>query len=137
MTTTPQVKLVATVCSGPSVGLAFVVSSDIPCTVSVWAPVTPFQLRAFVDGKEVEIIRPPLDLPAIRQLWPVGPDRPATIPCPVLLVFGDAGMDGDGLTWTIRSTPAPSSIDIICGLELDDTPISAPAVHVNLEQAHK
>lgn len=137
MTATPQVQLVATVCSGPSVGLAFVVSSEIPCTVSVWAPVTPFQLRAFVDGEEVEIIRPPLDLPAIRQSWSTGPERPATIPCPVLLVFGDSGMDGDGLTWTIRRTPAPSTIDITCGLELDGVPIPAPTVHVNLEQARQ
>ncbi len=97
----------------------------------MWAPVTPFQLRVFVAGKEVEIIRPPLDLPAARQLWSVGPGRPAQIPCPVQLVFGVDG-GSDGLTWTIRRHPAPAHLEIACGLELDDVPVIAPTVSVNL-----
>lgn len=129
-----QIRLIATTCSGPSVGLAFVVTSEIPRTLSVWVPVTPYQLRVFESGKELSIIRPPLDLPAARQWWSVGPGRPAEIPCPVMLVFGSDGVDKDGLTWTIRRVPAPASIEITCGLELDEVPIEAPAVHVNLAE---
>ena len=129
-----RIHLLASACSGPGVGLAFVVTCASERTFSVWAPVTPYRLRAFENGEELAIVRPPLDLPAARQVWAVGPGSPVEIPCPVLLLFGSDGGDRDGLTWTVRRIPVPASVEIACGLEVDGIPLEAPAVSVDLTE---
>lgn len=132
---TPQVRLVATPFSGPRVELAYIVSSEKPQTLSVWATITPYQLCAYAGAVELEVIRPPLDLPAAQQLVSVEPVQRAKIPCPVILELGIDDIYRDGLTRTLRRAPAPPANEISCGLELNGVPVMTPSVHVSLDEA--
>lgn len=127
-----RVWLEATPGSGLSIGLAFLVAADVAQDIALWAPVIPYQLRAFVDGAEVALARPALDLPAAQKRYRAGPGPAVRIPCPVLLLFGADGSQGNGLNWTIRCVPPPAVVELEAGLELDGGVVLAPRVTVRL-----
>ncbi|MSQ04335.1 MAG: hypothetical protein EXR71_21055 [Myxococcales bacterium] len=118
--------------SGPSIGLTFLVTSTQPQTFSVWVPTIPRDMRAFIDGRQVQIAQPALDTPAMKRQIHTKPGEVVRIPSPVLLTFGDDGARGNGFTWTIRHMPPPKLVEIEAALEIDEVVVGAPRVSVKL-----
>jgi hypothetical protein len=73
----------------PSLSLVFELENPGPdeWSATVVEPVIPWDLRAWVDGREVTVAKPRLDVPARAREVRLAAGERTELPCPIVLVF--------------------------------------------------
>ncbi len=95
----------------PSISLAFELLND---GASDWSgtvvePAVPWDLRAWVDGAEVVVRKPMLDLPSRASSLRLAPGERKQLPSPIVLVFEER--PDDAFLWSL-DTPPPATIEL-------------------------
>jgi hypothetical protein len=90
----------------PSVSLAFELAND---GAEAWSgriiePVVPWDLVARVDGRQVKVRQPMLDLPSRARSLNLAPGERLQLPCPIVLVFTER--PDDRFIWSLDTPPA-------------------------------
>jgi hypothetical protein len=95
----------------PSISLAFELHNDGGEDWSgvVVEPAVPWDLRAWVDGAEVVVRKPMLELPSHVRSLSLAPGERAELPCPVVLVFEER--PDDAFLWSL-DTPPPAALEL-------------------------
>lgn len=98
----------------PSISLAFELENDGSDSWrgDVLEPVIPWDLRAWVEGRELAVRRPALDVPGRDRLLHLAPGERVELPCPIVLVFEDgADTDDDPFVWVLAHPP-PAAVEL-------------------------
>jgi hypothetical protein len=93
---------------GPSISLAIELANDGDADWSgkVFEPVIPWDLKAWVDGNEVRVSQPALDVGVRPRSIRLAPGERTELPSPIVLVFEDAEKSDSPFIWTLKSAPA-------------------------------
>jgi hypothetical protein len=111
----PRCRLVAYLGPRPSISLAFELENACPDEwhADVLEPVVPWDLRAWVNGRELTVRRPALDVPGRIRRVRLGPGERTELPSPIVLVFEEeSGPDDDPFVWVLATTPPPPTVEL-------------------------
>lgn len=99
---------------------------------TVFEPVVPDGLRAWVDGREVKVAQPPLDLGVSPREVRLAPGERTELPSPIVLVFEEAAeRPDDPFVWVLASPP-PASVELAGSVETDAEPLELERTTVRL-----
>ncbi len=115
----------------PSISLGIALSNpgESEWSGTVFEPVVPWDLRAWVDGQPVTVRKPPLDLSVRPRRESLAPGEELELPCPIVLVFDV--QDEDPFVWVL-DTPAPAAVELEASIEVDGEPVAMPRIEVQL-----
>lgn len=116
-----------------SLGIELENTGGEPWTGTVFEPVVPWDLRAWVDGREVRVRQPELDIGVRPRAVHLEPGERTELPSPIVLIFeGEEGGRDDGpRTWTL-ATPPPVAVELEASITASGEQIATPRTTVRL-----
>ncbi len=120
----------------PSISLGIELENTGPesWTGTIFEPVVPWDLRAWVDGHEVRVRQPELDIGVRPRVVHLEPGERTELPSPIVLIFeeDEQGERDDGpRTWTL-ATPPVASVELEATITANGEQIKAPRTTVVL-----
>jgi hypothetical protein len=130
---TPSCRIVGYPGPRPSISLAFELANpgDRDWAGEVLEPIVPFDLRAWIDGQEVKVVKPSLDIGARDRVVHLAPGERVELHSPIVLVFQEATAEDDPFTWTIAA-PAPAAVELEASVDLADGKLASERTSVTL-----
>jgi hypothetical protein len=133
---TPRCRIVAYPGPRPSISLAFELEN---AGAGDWAgevlePIVPFDLRAWIDGQEVRVSKPALDIGARDRVVHLPPGERIELHSPIVLVFEESRVEDDPFTWTIEA-PAPAAVELEASVDTAAGKLPAERTNVTLPPA--
>ena len=132
----PRCRIAAYPGPRPSISLAFELENagDAAWVGEVFEPIVPFDLRAWIDGREVRVVQPALDIGVRDRVVQLAPGERIELHSPIVLVFVEtAGGDGP-FVWTIDA-PAPAAVELEATIDTAAGKLAAERTNVTLPQA--
>jgi hypothetical protein len=99
-------------------------------TGTVFEPVVPWDLRAWVDGREVAVRQPELDIAVRPRPIRLAPGERTELPSPIVLVFEEEGRPDSPYVWVLGTPPA--SVDLAATIKAGGEQLSTPRTTVHL-----
>ena len=96
---------------------------------TVLEPVIPWDLKAWVDGSEVRVSQPALDIGVRARPVTLKPGERIELASPIVLVFQER--PGDRFIWTLESPPA-AEVDLAATITAGGEKLSAPRTTVRM-----
>jgi hypothetical protein len=114
-----------------SLGIEIINTGDREWHGTVFDPLVPWDLRAWVDGEEVAIRQPALDLAVRARRLRLAPGASEEIPSPIVLIFEGDEERGDAYTWVIGA-PAARTVELAATVNAGADQLAAPRTTVEL-----
>ena len=115
----------------PSVSLGFELTNvgERSWSGTVFEPVVPWDLRAYVDGEPVRVRQPALDIGVRPRRIRLAPGERTELPSPIVLIFGE---EPDGpRTWSLDTSP-PDVVELEATLTVSGEQVELPRTTVTL-----
>ena len=118
---------------GPSIGLAIELANDgdADWAGTVFEPVIPWDLKAWVDGAEVRVSQPALDIGVRPRPLRLAPGERTELPSPIVLVFEGADKPDSPFVWTLKTAPA-EAVDLEATVTAGGAKLPAPRTTVRM-----
>ena len=95
-----------------SLGVELVNGGEAEWRGTLFEPLVPRELRAWVDGREIKVRQPPLDLAVRAREVRLAPGERTELASPILLIFEEDGVrPDDPFVWVLGSPP-PASVEL-------------------------
>jgi hypothetical protein len=115
-----------------SLGIELANAGDAEWRGTVFEPVVPDRLRAWVDGHEIKVAQPPLDLGVSPREVRLSPGERIELASPILLIFEEDGeRPDDPFVWVLGSPP-PASVELAGSVGTDAEPLELERTTVRL-----
>ena len=98
---------------------------------TVFEPLVPWDLRAWVDGREVAVRQPELDLAVRARRLRLAPGERTELPSPIVLVFEEDAPPDDPFVWVLGSPPA-AAVDLEATITAGGEQLTAARTTVRL-----
>jgi hypothetical protein len=98
---------------------------------TVVEPVIPWDLKAWVDGAEVRVIQPALDIGVRTRTIRLRPGERTELASPIVLVFEEAEPPDSRYLWTLQSAPA-AEVALEATITAGGETLSAPRTTVRM-----
>ena len=117
----------------PSISLAIVLENAGADDWSgkVLEPVIPWDLRAWVDGQEVAVRQPPLDVGVRPRRIALAPGEHIELSSPIVLVFDEP--QDNAFVWALGTPPVPA-VELEASLKVGAEQVRAPRTVVQLPE---
>ena len=117
----------------PSISLGIVLANDGDADWSgtVLEPVIPWDLKAWVDGGEVRVSQPALDVGVRPRSVSLKPGERTELPSPIVLVFEEPEQTDSPFVWTLKAPPA-ATVDLEATITAGGAKLSAPRTTVRM-----
>jgi hypothetical protein len=96
---------------------------------TVFEPVIPWDLRAYVDGEQVRVRQPALDIGVRPRRIRLAPGERTELPSPIVLVFDEE--PDSPRTWSL-ATPPPDAVELEATLTISGEQVELPRTSVRL-----
>jgi len=118
---------------GPSISLAIELANDggADWTGTVFEPVIPWDLKAWVGGEEVRVSQPALDVGVRPRSVRLAPGERTELPSPIVLVFEQPDKPDSPFIWTLKTAPA-AEVDLEATIKAGGATLAAPRTTVRL-----
>jgi hypothetical protein len=115
----------------PSISLGIELANDgaADWAGTVLEPVIPWDLKAWVDGHEIRVRKPALDIGARARSVRLAPGERTELPSPIVLVFQER--PDDRFIWTLETAPA-ARVELAATITVGDATLSAPRTTVRM-----
>ena len=95
---------------------------------TLFEPIVPWDLRAWVDGRQVAVHQPPLDIAVRPNRVRLAPGERTELPSPIVLAFDD---DESPFVWVLATTP-PAAVELDASIEVDGERVAMARIEVRL-----
>jgi hypothetical protein len=118
---------------GPTISLAVELANDgdADWAGTVFEPIVPWDLRAWVDGEEVRVSQPALDIGVRPRPVRLAPGERTELPSPIVLVFEGTKKPDSPFIWTLKTPPA-DAVDLAATIAAGGAKLSAPRTTVRM-----
>jgi hypothetical protein len=110
-----------------SLGIEFENTSTQAWSGTLFEPIVPWDLRAWVDGRQVSVRQPPLDIAVRPRRLRLAPGERTELPSPIVLAFDD---DESPFVWVLATPPA--AVELQASIEVDGEPVAMERIEVRL-----
>jgi hypothetical protein len=114
-----------------SLGIELANDGDADWSGTVFEPVIPWDLKAWVDGTEVRVSQPALDIGVRPRSVRLAPGERTELPSPIVLVFEEAERPDSPFLWTLRTQPA-ATVELEATITAGGAKVSAPRTTVRM-----
>jgi hypothetical protein len=117
----------------PNISLAIELANDGDADWSgtVFEPVIPWDLKAWVDGNEVRVSQPALDVGVRPRSIRLAPGERTELPSPIVLVFEEPEKPDSPFIWTLKTAPA-AEVELEATITAGGAKVSAPRTTVRM-----
>jgi len=115
-----------------SLGIELANAGDADWSGTVFEPLVPWDLRAWVDGREVKVRQPPLDLAVRPRQVRLGPGERTELPSPIVLIFEEDGPRPDSAFVWVLAAPPPAAVDLTASIKAGDETLELERTTVRL-----
>lgn len=98
-------------------------------TGTVFEPVVPWDLRAWVDGQPAAVRQPALDLAVQPRQVRLAPGARVELPSPIVLAFEPIG--DDPFVWVLAAPPG-ATVELEASIEVSGDAVALPRTTVRL-----
>jgi hypothetical protein len=99
---------------------------------TVFEPLVPWDLRAWVDGRELKVRQPALDLAVRPRQVRLAPGERTELPSPIVLIFEEDGERPDSAFVWVLGAPPPASVDLAGSVAAGDERLELARTTVRL-----
>jgi hypothetical protein len=114
-----------------SLGIELANDGDADWSGTVFEPVIPWDLKAWVDGVEVRVSQPALDVGVRPRPVTLKPGERTELASPIVLVFEEPEKPDSPFIWTLKTAPA-AAIDLEATITAGGVKLSAPRTTVRM-----
>jgi len=114
-----------------SLGIELANDGDADWSGTVFEPVIPWDLKAWVDGIEVRVSQPALDVGVRPRPVTLKPGERTELASPIVLVFEEPEKPDSPFIWTLKTAPA-AAIDLEATITAGGAKLSAPRTTVRM-----
>jgi len=114
-----------------SLGIELANDGDGEWSGKVLEPVIPWDLKAWVDGVEVRVSQPALDIAVRPRPVSLKPGERTELPSPIVLVFEEPEKPDSPFIWTLKAAPA-TEVDLEATITAGGAKLSAPRTTVRM-----
>jgi hypothetical protein len=114
-----------------SLGIELANHCDADWSGTVLEPVIPWDLKAWVDGSEVRVSQPALDVGVRPRPVTLKPGERTELPSPIVLVFEETEQPDSPFIWTLKTAPA-AEVDLEATITAGGAKLSAPRTTVRM-----
>jgi hypothetical protein len=100
-----------------SLGVELANAGEAEWRGTLFEPLVPWDLRAWVDGREVKVRQPALDLAVRPRQVRLGPGERTELPSPIVLVFEEEGERADSPFVWVLGSPPPASVELAASIK--------------------
>ena len=100
-----------------SLGIELANGGEGEWRATLFEPLVPWDLRAWVDGQEVKVRQPALDLSVRPRQVRLGPGERTELPSPIVLIFEEDGERPDSPFVWVLGAPPPASVDLAASIK--------------------
>jgi hypothetical protein len=84
---------------------------------TVFEPVVPWDLRAWVDGREVKVRQPPLELGVRPRPVRLAAGESIELPSPIVLIFEEDDAPPDSAFVWVLGAPPPDAVELAASIK--------------------
>jgi hypothetical protein len=114
-----------------SLGIELANDGDADWSGTVVEPVIPWDLKAWVNGTEVRVSQPALDIGVRPRPVTLKPGERTELPSPIVLVFEEPEKPDSPFIWTLKTGPA-AEVDLEATITAGGAKLSAPRTTVRM-----
>ena len=100
-----------------SLGIELVNAGAAEWHGTLFEPLVPWDLRAWVDGREVKVRQPALDLAVRPRQVRLQAGERTELPSPIVLIFEEDGEPPDSAFVWVLGTPPPAAVDLAASIK--------------------
>ena len=115
-----------------SLGIELENSGAEPWAATIFQPVVPWDLRAWVGGEEVRVRQPELDLQVRPRPVSLAPGERTELASPIVLIFEEDGERPDSPFVWVLATPPPDAVDLEATITASGEPLPLQRTTVRL-----